>query len=292
MYTMNTAKLKTEVAKHIAADAVVQRAYWDGSKGCFIDCLAHSGDASELERLYGLPEPLVLICEGIFETLPIGEAKAFFADFPDAVDRDGKDLSRVHWAFLAAELRALPKVSDDIQAVIDPVIAGMELLAAGEPWDDALDASRAALYAARATLSALSADAADAAADPVAARGTPCSTLFAQRDERQQAPWLGPGVDRRFGMTCDVIEKTEIQLKGWIYAVTADSGHPFHYAVSATTGERKSIDHSGWEAMDEYAFYAHVLLGFPPRPDNVPWRKRTIRSAARHLIISALESAS
>jgi hypothetical protein len=159
--TINHAKMAAEVAKHIAADAVVQGEYWDGTHGCFIGCLAHSSDASFLEREYGLPEPLVRICENIFEGLAPDEAKAFFAAIPDAVGRDGKDLSRVHWAFLASELRALPKVLDDIQAVIDPVIAGMDLLAAGGKWS--ADAARAAAYAAAAYAAAARASAASAA---------------------------------------------------------------------------------------------------------------------------------
>jgi hypothetical protein len=160
--TINHAKMAAKVAKHIAADAVVQGEYWDGTHGCFIGCLAHSSDASFLEREYGLPEPLVRICENIFEGLAPDEAKAFFAAIPDAVGRDGKDLSRVHWAFLASELRALPKVLDDIQAVIDPVIAGMDLLAAGGKWS--ADAARAAAYAASAYAARAAASAAAYAA--------------------------------------------------------------------------------------------------------------------------------
>jgi hypothetical protein len=154
MLTINTDILRAEVAAHVAADAVIQGAYWNGSKGCFIGCLAHSDDATALQARFGLPLPLVRICEGIFEALPADDAKAFFAALPDAVARDGKDLSRVRWRFLAAELRALPGVPADVQAVIDPVIAGMDLLAAGGEWTDA--AARAA------------ADAADAAADAAA----------------------------------------------------------------------------------------------------------------------------
>jgi hypothetical protein len=165
--TINHAKLASEVAKHIAADAVVQGEYWDGTHGCFIGCLAHSSDASLLEREYGLPEPLVRICENIFEGLAPDEAKAFFAAIPDAVGRDGKDLSRVHWAFLASELRALPKVLDDIQAVIDPVISGMDLLAAGGKWS--ADAARAAASAAAAEAASRDAYAAAARAARAAA---------------------------------------------------------------------------------------------------------------------------
>lgn len=169
MLTKNHEKLTLEVQRHIEADAVVQGEYWDGSRGCFIGCLAHCNDATKLGDLYGLPLPLVRICENIFEGLPINAAKAFFAAIPEAVGRDGKDLSRVHWAFLASELRALPKADDSVQATIDPVIEGMGLLASGGHWsrDTAYAAARAAraacaTYAARAAANA--ADAADAAA--------------------------------------------------------------------------------------------------------------------------------
>lgn len=134
MLTKNYDRLTAEVKAHIAADAVVQGTYWDGVKGCFIGCLAHSSDATVLGERFGLPLSLVRICEGIFEALPIDAAKAFFAAIPGAVGRDGKDLSRVHWQFLASELRALPAVPAQVQAVIDPVIAGMDLLANGEEW--------------------------------------------------------------------------------------------------------------------------------------------------------------
>jgi len=149
--TKNHAQLTIEVQKHIAADAVTQGLYWNGERGCFIGCLAHSSDATKLQDLYGLPLPLVHICERVFEGLPAYDAKAFFAAIPDAVGCDGKDLSRVHWEFLAAELRALPEMPADIQAVIDPVIAGMDLLAAGKEWpkDAAADAAAYAADAAR-----------------------------------------------------------------------------------------------------------------------------------------------
>jgi hypothetical protein len=158
MLTKNTDILRQEVAAHIAADQVVQGQYWSGSKGCFIGCLTHSSDPQPAVDRFGLTLPIMKIAESIFERLPADDAKAFFAAFPSAVGNDGKDLSRVHWAFLAAELRALPAVPESIQAVIDPVIAGMDLLASGGKWDraaadaaaDAADAAADAAYAARA----------------------------------------------------------------------------------------------------------------------------------------------
>ena len=167
MLTKNHETLAIEVKRHVDADAVLQGTYWDGSRGCFIGCLAHSPNASALEEMYGLPLPLVRICESVFEALPADEAKAFFAAIPDAVGRDGKDLTRVHWAFLASELRALPEADADTQSVIDTVIAGMDLLASGGEWsrDAAAYAARAAAYAAAdAASAARAADAAYAAA--------------------------------------------------------------------------------------------------------------------------------
>ena len=175
--TRNHAELTLKVAKHIEADAVIQGEYWDGHKGCFIGCLTQSSDPKPAHERFGLPEPLLRIAESIFERLPTDDAKGFFAELPKAVGRDGKDLSRVHWAFLAEELRELPNVPADIQAVIDPVIEGMETLASGGDWSkDAANAARAAdaAYAAHAAdaghaayaaanTAAYAADAADAA---------------------------------------------------------------------------------------------------------------------------------
>jgi len=149
--TKNTEILRAEVAAHIAADALVRGAYWKpsenavGGQGCFISCLTHSSDPTPAFERFGLPVAVLRIAENIYEDLPDDEGTAFFAALPDAVGRDGKDLSRVHWGFLASELRALPQTTDAAQAVIDPVIKGMDLLFSGQQWPDAC----AAAYAAR-----------------------------------------------------------------------------------------------------------------------------------------------
>jgi hypothetical protein len=169
MLTKNTAKLRQEVAAHVAADSIVQGTYWDteSGKGCFIGCLAKSDDPAINEATYGLPVMVQRIAESIFEALPAGQAKAFFAALPDAVACDGKDLAKVGWQFLAAELRSLPDQPAEIQAVIDPVIAGMDLLASGQEWST--DAAAAAAAAAWAAAAAADAAAAAAAADDAAA---------------------------------------------------------------------------------------------------------------------------
>jgi hypothetical protein len=183
MLTKNTDILRQEVKVHIEADALVRGQYWRDGKGCFIGCLTHSDSPVPAAERFGLPEPLLRLAEHIFEHLPAGDAKAFFAAFPNAVACDGKDLSRVHWAFMAAELRALPKQPKHVQAVIDRVIAGMDTLASGGEWSAnaahaaaraaaraAAEAARAVAYAAYADTNAAAraahaaADAADAAA--------------------------------------------------------------------------------------------------------------------------------
>ena len=143
--TRNHADLALEVKAHIEADALTRGEYWNGSKGCFIGCLTHSSDPKPAFERFGLPEPLLRIAENIFEALPDDEGRAFFAALPDAVGCDGKDLTRVHWAFLASELRMLPQ-----QDCIDAVIEGMDLLSAGGEWsiDTADAATCAAAYAA------------------------------------------------------------------------------------------------------------------------------------------------
>jgi hypothetical protein len=161
MLTRNFDQLSAEVKHHVACDAIQQGCYWDGSRGCFIGCLSHSSDPAKVQDKYGLPIMLQRIAESIFESLPLKEAQAFFAAFPTAVGCDNKDLSKVGWQFLASELRSLPPQPDGITAVIEPVLAGMDLLAAGQEWPAA---AAAADYAVRAAAYA-AADAADAAAD-------------------------------------------------------------------------------------------------------------------------------
>ena len=155
MLTKNFERLKSEVADHVIADRVTQGSY----STCFIGCLANGINNPEfIENAYGIPLMVSRIAESIFEGLSADEAPDFFAAIPPAIASDGKDLSRVGWKFLAEELRSLPPVPDDIQACIDLVINGMDLLADGKEWPeaaasaeaDAIRATRAAIRATRA----------------------------------------------------------------------------------------------------------------------------------------------
>lgn len=131
MLTKNFERLQAEVAAHVAADRVAQGSY----KTCFIGCLANGhDDPGFIENEYGIPLTVSRIAESIFEGIRSNEAVDFFAALPEAVGSDGKDLTLVGWKFLAAELRALPPVADDTQAVINSVINGMDLLGEGKEW--------------------------------------------------------------------------------------------------------------------------------------------------------------
>ena len=189
--TKNTEILRAEVAAHIKADALVRGSYWKPSKnavggqGCFISCLTHSSDPTPASTQFGLPVAVLRIAENIFEALPDHEGKAFFAALPDAVGRDGRDLSRVVWAFLAAELRALPQTTDAAQAVIDPVIDGMDLFFSGQQWPDARAAADAA-YAAYAAADAYAAYAAAYAARAAAYASRAAYAAYAARARLRQ----------------------------------------------------------------------------------------------------------
>ena len=169
MLTRNFDQLSKEVERHVACDAIQQGCYWDGSYGCFIGCLSHSGDTAKVQDTYGLPIMLQRIAESIFESLPPKEAQAFFAALPTAVSCDNKDLSRFGWQFLASELRSLPPQPAEIAAVIEPVIVGMDLLAAGQEWSAAYAYAAAAKSAYAATTKSARAAARAAAARAAAA---------------------------------------------------------------------------------------------------------------------------
>ena len=186
MTTRNTEHLAATVAEHIKADAVFQGMYWDeeAQKGCFIGCLVHGNRPEIIEERYGIPMMITRIAEAIFERLPADEAKQFFADFPAAINNDGKDLSRVGWQFLAQTLRDLPVVAAEVQAVIDPVIAGLDRLAKGEEWPRAAAAAAAAAAARAAARAAANAATAAGAAAGVAVWAADAAWAAAIRQQR------------------------------------------------------------------------------------------------------------
>ena len=92
----------------------------------------------------------------------------------------GKDLSRVGWRFLADMLREMPVPDAETKAVVDPVIAGMDRLARGEGWPEALAWAAADAAGASTTAEEWAAATAEWAAATAAAMAA-CATAWAAR---------------------------------------------------------------------------------------------------------------
>ena len=136
MVTKNIEKFAALTRQHAEADLLVQGTYYDEDtgKGCFIGCFAHGNRPEVLADEFGIPVMLTRIAERIFEALPKDEASDFFLAIPGAIGSDGKDLSRVGWAFLADTLRAMPPQDGAVKQAVDDVISGLDRLAAGGEW--------------------------------------------------------------------------------------------------------------------------------------------------------------
>jgi hypothetical protein len=95
------AQLLSNLHAHAKKDAFRQDEYWDAdtSRGCAVGCsiIDFGGDPeehTEYERLFGIPEALAQIEDGIFENLPLAEAKALPIAFIEAIPV-GVDLSTI-----------------------------------------------------------------------------------------------------------------------------------------------------------------------------------------------------
>lgn len=138
--TKNFQEFEQLVKGHVEADQITQGIYWDNNnkRGCFIGCLNHSSLPDYAYSMYGIPRDLQKIAESIFEALPADEAKKFFAEFPDAVACNHKDLSKVHWRFLAGELRIL-KLLYNTEGIDPPRVAYPKLISCLLDFCDAKD---------------------------------------------------------------------------------------------------------------------------------------------------------
>jgi hypothetical protein len=88
------------------------------------------------------------IAISILRRLPAHEAEDFDA-VVSAVAPAGVDMLRLQWKFLAEELRRLAPQPAEIWVAVDPVIKGLDLLAAGQEWPRAA-ADTTAIWAASA----------------------------------------------------------------------------------------------------------------------------------------------
>ena len=137
------------VREHQRLDQIAQQIYWDGSKGCAIGCVLHSGEHMAFEQQLGLPVFLAYLDEHIFEKLPLEEAKGWPLRFIEAVPV-GVDLELVfprfmHWLLSDpdgvrqyADARTVP--------IMDTIVAMYARRIEGIPFD--VDAARDAVAAA------------------------------------------------------------------------------------------------------------------------------------------------
>jgi hypothetical protein len=95
------AALLARLEGHRLADEIVQREYWDYSKGCFIGCAIHGDDVLKFEREFGLSVYVARLGEYFFEALPLEKAKTLPVEIIESVPV-GVDSSLVwshfwHW---------------------------------------------------------------------------------------------------------------------------------------------------------------------------------------------------
>lgn len=89
-----------QMRAHREADTLVQgHGYWKDGKGCAVGCLIHSGDHAEYESRFGISRFLARLEDGIFERLPVKEAREWPERFFDAA-QTGADLSMVFYKFV------------------------------------------------------------------------------------------------------------------------------------------------------------------------------------------------
>ena len=95
------AALLARLEGHRLADEIIQREYWQGSKGCFIGCAIHGNNALKFEHEFGLSIYVARLGEYFFEALPLDKAKTLPVEIIEAIPV-GVDSSLVwphfwHW---------------------------------------------------------------------------------------------------------------------------------------------------------------------------------------------------
>ncbi|MDB4726119.1 hypothetical protein OAF54_01690 [bacterium] len=164
-------QLVNNLKAHQKADEFIQGRYWRYGKGCAVGCsiIDFEGcpeEHSEFERLFGIPQPLARLEDGIFEGLSIEDSKWWPVAFAEAVPIDA-DLSMVLPKFMVWLLEGVKHYAkpDGVKA-IDRVIELYKLKITGENPERELwiEARKAAADAASDAAAAAASDAASDAA--------------------------------------------------------------------------------------------------------------------------------
>ena len=163
------ARYLARVKVHVAADAIIQGAGWEGGKGCAIGCTFEDYDHSKYESELNVPTAVARLEDVIFEGLPNSEAQKLPVGWLEAIPV-GSDQSLTHWKFLhwlLLDLAEKPYAQNGKQVVLNAAHV-IEPATHGDTIDEA--AARAADVVDAASTARAAAEAADAAAAVAADR--------------------------------------------------------------------------------------------------------------------------
>jgi len=167
-------QLIANLEAHAAADHFVKGRYWENGKGCAVGCSlidfgGRPDNHGDYERLFGIPRILARLEDGIFEGLPIEDAKTWPLRFARAI-RPGADLSLVWpkfavWLLVDKDHGVVKFAKENGRLAIEAVAALYARVIAGETVTrEEFSKAAAAAYAAAYAYAAAAADAAAAAA--------------------------------------------------------------------------------------------------------------------------------
>lgn len=185
-------QLLAALEAHAAADRIIQGHYWLRGRGCAVGCTLHDFATGEESRhdlypeLFGIPEVLAYLEDGIFEALPRADARAWPLRFVRAIP-EGADLTLVWprfavWLLADAEEGLARHARTGRQrSAIEAVAALYARIIAGEqPSNDEWTAARSAARSVASTPAAAAAGPAwiafDAPAAAAAAAGGTAAT--------------------------------------------------------------------------------------------------------------------
>ena len=113
-------KYVARVHAHQKADEIVKGQYREGGRGCAVGCTIHGQNHESYETELGIPQEIAFLEDGIFENLPIEDAKKWPLAFLKAIN-PGADLTLVHYRFcdwLLSEETGILAFTDDNRAAI------------------------------------------------------------------------------------------------------------------------------------------------------------------------------
>ena len=268
------------VREHQRLDQIAQKFYWDGSKGCAIGCVLHSGEYMAFEQQLGLPVFLAYLDEHIFENLPLGEAKAWPLRFIEAVPV-GVDLELVfprfmHW--LLSETDGVRKYADARTGpILDMLVAMYARRIEGIPFDVAAawaagDAAGAAgdaagdAWAAAGDAAGAAGDAAGAAGAAGDAAGAAWAAAWAAAMATRDAAWAAAWAASDSAMaTRHAAGYAVMAAAGAARAAAWSARYAAGYAVMAAAGA--ASDSARYAAIRRQSDYLIALLqGYESQP--------------------------